>query len=823
MILNLKKFLKRLELRVKQLELTWGWWWGSSTRWSITWTLSSQSDLWGVLSSKAPSSHQHNYDDIPWLQDDLNTILSTEQVQDIVGALFQSWSHSNVSVIYDDVNWSISISANPSATDEEIEDVVGWLITAQSWITASYDDANNIFLIGLSWISFTTADKNAISANTAKRSYPQADESKLAWIENNATGDQTDSEIETAYNNRVDVVSTSDAESWSSTTVFRRTPQRIKEAILALAPWWSWGSWVRWAITWTLSSQTDLRSELVSLNEKDSAQDTKALNLVENRSWALWDNTNFSTFTFDPTIAPIWASWSFTLTSWSTTKFNDILLPVNIGLVYTLSVKVKNITNDSQRHYFWIVCFDWNWYSMSPYFNMYDDWNWASLTRDFNYTNDAYIYLDKDPWRDLNTTLWYRLGFIFWNYVDPLWTPFPPKTYSRNICMWKMNQNPTIEWPDWWVYSWTWECRIATPNSPNLSSWWPDIPAWTRVSRCNSWSTYKYVASINQIASTDDWSYYEWQFWWVDTTWTNKTINLPPWCAYVKLLVLANRNATSSNWQATTAFAVPFCFADNRYTLTENVAWWWTRFSISKVLDDYVDLSTNQSVWGNKDFTDVITIWWLIRMVVSSWVSFFQSWTWAWNFSEIRFGKYWVTWFFMRLLSSWLQMWNWSSAWIWAIIDEFTTDETSTSDTKLMTAWAVSRALSVVWWWWVVLPYRENRLFTLAEISTWWTFTISTWKSSISLVKCTTRYATSTSRALLGIWVYDGTAYTYMEHEEISTWWREFSDRISHGAYNWWTHFYLTVQSISWWDVTFERTKTANPTFNTIAMWFEFY
>lgn len=57
----------------------------------------------------------------------------------------------------------------------------------------------------------------------------------LLNIEDGATADQSDAEIETAYNNQVAVVSQAAAEAGTSTTVFRWTPQRVSQAIAALA------------------------------------------------------------------------------------------------------------------------------------------------------------------------------------------------------------------------------------------------------------------------------------------------------------------------------------------------------------------------------------------------------------------------------------------------------------------------------------------------------------------------------------------------------------------------------------------------------------
>ena len=81
------------------------------------------------------------------------------------------------------------------------------------------DDSNNITLSG-------TVDGRDIST----------DGTKLDGIESGATADQTDAEIETAYNNRVAVVSQATAEAGISSTVFRWTPARVADAIAALAP-----------------------------------------------------------------------------------------------------------------------------------------------------------------------------------------------------------------------------------------------------------------------------------------------------------------------------------------------------------------------------------------------------------------------------------------------------------------------------------------------------------------------------------------------------------------------------------------------------------
>lgn len=65
-------------------------------------------------------------------------------------------------------------------------------------------------------------------------SFTTAQETKLSNIETSATADQSDSEIETAYNNQVSVVGQAEAEAGASSTVRRWTALRVAQAIAAL-------------------------------------------------------------------------------------------------------------------------------------------------------------------------------------------------------------------------------------------------------------------------------------------------------------------------------------------------------------------------------------------------------------------------------------------------------------------------------------------------------------------------------------------------------------------------------------------------------------
>ena len=146
------------------------------------------SDLTGVPTAFPPAAHQHAIGDVSGLQSALDgkapasSIWTQEQLQDLVAAMFQSGTHSNASIVYDDASGTLSITASggggASLTEEEVEDFVGGLIVQGAGINVTYDDAGNVLSIALSGESFTTAEKN-----------------KLAGIASGATANATDAQL----------------------------------------------------------------------------------------------------------------------------------------------------------------------------------------------------------------------------------------------------------------------------------------------------------------------------------------------------------------------------------------------------------------------------------------------------------------------------------------------------------------------------------------------------------------------------------------------------------------------------------------------------
>ena len=77
---------------------------------------------------------------------DTNTQLTTEQVEDIVGAMVSSNTETNIAVTYDDTNGKLNFSStdtNTQLTQEEVEDFVGGMLDGtETFISVSYDDTD---------------------------------------------------------------------------------------------------------------------------------------------------------------------------------------------------------------------------------------------------------------------------------------------------------------------------------------------------------------------------------------------------------------------------------------------------------------------------------------------------------------------------------------------------------------------------------------------------------------------------------------------------------------------------------------------------------
>ena len=121
---------------------------------------------------------------------------------------------------------------------------------------------------------------STLQVKPSEGAFANGDKTKLDGIEASATIDQTDAEIETAYNNQVAVATQAEAEAGTLTDVKRFTPQRVKQAIDALS-----GGGSGNAVTMSVqkdSSGTINKGQVVMLADYDVGADLTTVELADN-------------------------------------------------------------------------------------------------------------------------------------------------------------------------------------------------------------------------------------------------------------------------------------------------------------------------------------------------------------------------------------------------------------------------------------------------------------------------------------------------------------------------------------------------------------
>jgi hypothetical protein len=143
------------------------------------------------------------------------------QAGDIVGGMA-------LQLTYVGGSFRISGAAGPNSSSHthSESDVVGLVADLGSLVAAdaalAAGVAEKAAITSLADVAFSGAYSDLIGEPTG--------------VEDGATADQTDAEIETAYNNRVGVVDQATAEAGTDNNVARWTAQRVGQAIAALAP-----------------------------------------------------------------------------------------------------------------------------------------------------------------------------------------------------------------------------------------------------------------------------------------------------------------------------------------------------------------------------------------------------------------------------------------------------------------------------------------------------------------------------------------------------------------------------------------------------------
>ena len=115
-----------------------------------------------ALESKVGANNSTDPNSLDYKVKTLETnILDGEEVEDLVGGLFTTGTHNNITVAYDDVARKINLTA--TYDDEEVMDAIATSLTAGNGITKTYDDVLNTITLAVD--TSVMADKTYV--NTA--------------------------------------------------------------------------------------------------------------------------------------------------------------------------------------------------------------------------------------------------------------------------------------------------------------------------------------------------------------------------------------------------------------------------------------------------------------------------------------------------------------------------------------------------------------------------------------------------------------------------------------------------------------------------------
>lgn len=255
--------------------------------------------------------------------------------------------------------------------------------------------------------------------------------------------------------------------------------------------------------------QASTKSQLKVLGESITAGvsgvksyvQSRGENLVSNGNGLLGDNTNFSTFTFDP-VESYAGGGSFYTATQTATLFNDELIPVNPTNEYRLALMAKSKTGLG-KHFFMGSCYDIDTLSISPYMAYGSTRPVVTLAAELK-TGDTTITLSSvDGFIDnaFGESGGHKHSILFWGYKNSKGYTYPEGTYSRlyRDAMWNdgaINRTTkVITLNKAWNY----------PNPYDPQGIWR---VGHKVSATQSGSSYKYFAASDVFVPTE-WTRFE--------------------------------------------------------------------------------------------------------------------------------------------------------------------------------------------------------------------------------------------------------------------------------------------------------------------------
>jgi len=223
----------------------------------------------------------------------------------------------------------------------------------------------------------------------------------------------------------------------------------------------------------------DMFAEKSMINEVYS----RGEQLIVNGNGFMGDNTNFSNWTFDGSVANN-SKGSFTRTPAYTVIVVDDFIPVDPSKSYAIEFDIKCGTDASlpagAKIYAFLNYYDVDGLQVGYYHGIYHRANTTTtLAQDLKNGDTVVHFTDLTKWW-VGTIADHQRSFIFWDYTNSLGYTYPPNTYSRHEAHAVYASNDSVN---------------KTNNTIALSSAWNGgtVPAGTKVSQNASGGNFDYT------------------------------------------------------------------------------------------------------------------------------------------------------------------------------------------------------------------------------------------------------------------------------------------------------------------------------------------